>query len=99
MTGGPPPGSPKRAAAPGLCVDSQFDLAVLFERGQGVTQNRIAALKWYLIAAARGDGASQSRAAQLQAEMPQNEVANASAAAAAYTPAPHDLPANTIYAP
>lgn len=82
-----------RAAAQGY-VDSQFDLAVLFERGQGVAQNRIAALKWYLIAAAHGDSPAASRAQQLRGQMPGNEIARASSAAAAYKPQPHDQLAN-----
>ena len=43
-----------KAAALGLS-DSQFNLAVLYERGDGVPQSLLDAYKWYSIAAAAGD--------------------------------------------
>lgn len=87
-----------RAANQGY-VDSQFDLAVLFERGQGVTQNRVAALKWYQIAARGGDGPSKSRAEQLRAEMPPEEIARAQQLVAAWKPQPRDPAANAVLSP
>jgi TPR repeat protein len=55
-----------RAAARGY-VDSAFDLAVLYEKGQGVPQDARQALRWYRAAAAAGD-AQAARRAKLLAE-------------------------------
>jgi TPR repeat protein len=82
-----------KAAALGY-RDSQFDLAVLYERGSGVTQRGAEALKWYLIAAAGGDAPSASRAAILKDQIPAADVRKAMAEAAAFVPGPASRAAN-----
>jgi localization factor PodJL len=57
-----------KAAALGLS-DSQFNLAVLYERGDGVPQSLLDAYKWYSIAAAAGDSESKQRVGVLQGQL------------------------------
>ena len=60
----------KRAAELGL-VDSQFNVAKLYETGdQGIQPDLTEAYKWYLIAARAGDGDAQSAVERLRASMP-----------------------------
>ena len=58
-----------RAASAGY-VDSAFDLAVLYEKGQGVAQDARAALRWYRTAAAAGDAQAAARAKLLAEQVP-----------------------------
>ena len=60
----------KRAAELGL-VDSQFNVAKLYETGdQGIQPDLTEAYKWYLIAARAGDGDAQSAIERLRATAP-----------------------------
>ncbi|MEY4556500.1 MAG: hypothetical protein RL093_1619 [Pseudomonadota bacterium] len=60
----------RRAAELGL-VDSQFNVAKLYETGdQGIRPDLTEAYKWYLIAARAGDGDAQSAVERLRASMP-----------------------------
>ncbi len=60
----------KRAAELGL-VDSQFNVAKLYETGdQGIRPNLTEAYKWYLIAARAGDTDAQSAVERLRASVP-----------------------------
>jgi len=60
----------KRAAEAGL-VDSQFNVAKLFETGDvGIAADLAEAYKWYLIAARAGDGDAQSAVERLRATVP-----------------------------
>ena len=52
----------RRAAELGL-LDSQFNLAALYEHGDGVSRNAAEAYKWYLIAGRAGDAESPRRGA------------------------------------
>ena len=59
------PARPSGSAAPpsSACVDSQFNLAAIYEHGDGVSQNPAEAYKWYLIAGRAGDAESRGRGA------------------------------------
>ncbi len=60
----------KRAAEAGL-VDSQFNVAKLYETGDvGIQPDTAEAYKWYLIAARAGDGDAQSAVERLRDTMP-----------------------------
>lgn len=60
----------RRAAELGL-VDSQFNVAKLYETGdQGIQPDLTEAYKWYLIAARAGDGDAQSAVERLRATVP-----------------------------
>ena len=60
----------KRAAELGL-VDSQFNVAKLYETGdEGIRPDLTEAYKWYLIAARAGDGDAQSAIERLRATVP-----------------------------
>ncbi len=65
---------------------SAFDLAVLYERGTGVTQDLKQALKWYGIAAKAGDAPSKSRADFLRGQMKAPDIKMADAAATNFAP-------------
>jgi len=83
----------QRAAELGF-VDSQFNLAVLYERGAGVPQSLSGAYQWYAIAAAQGDKEAALRVAALAKELKPADLAAARAAAASFKPAPLDEAAN-----
>jgi len=60
-----------RAAEGGL-VDSQFNVAKLYETGdEGIAPNPAEAFKWYLIAARAGDGEAQAAVDRLKAVVPE----------------------------
>ena len=60
----------KRAAELGL-VDSQFNVAKLYETGdEGIRPDLAEAYKWYLIAARAGDGDAQSAIERLRTSVP-----------------------------
>ena len=60
----------KRAAELGL-VDSQFNVAKLYETGdQGIEADLTEAYKWYLIAARAGDTDARAAVERLRASLP-----------------------------
>lgn len=76
-----------RAAALGL-ADSQFNLAVLYERGDGVPQSLADAYKWYSVAAAGGDAESKARMGVLQTQLNVADQAGASRSAMSFRASP-----------
>jgi localization factor PodJL len=58
----------RKAAERGL-KDSQFNLAVLLERGLGVARNPENAVFWYSLAAVQGDEEAAAKAKALEADM------------------------------
>ena len=67
----------KRAAELGL-VDSQFNVAKLYETGdQGIEADLTEAFKWYLIAARAGDTDARSAVERLRASLPAEAQAQA----------------------
>jgi len=74
----------RKAAESGL-VDSQFNVAKLYETGdEGIQPDLSEAYKWYLIAARAGDGDAQAAVERLRAAMPASERGSARAAADAF---------------
>ncbi len=74
----------RKAAESGL-VDSQFNVAKLYESGDADIQaNLPEAYKWYLIAARAGDGDAQAAVERLRAGLPASERGAARAAADAF---------------
>ncbi|MBX9460792.1 MAG: SEL1-like repeat protein [Brevundimonas sp.] len=74
----------RRAAEAGL-VDSQFNVAKLYETGEeGLQPDLPEAYKWYLIAARAGDGDAQSAVERLRTGLPAAERGAARAAADAF---------------
>ena len=59
----------RRAAERGM-LDSQYNLAQLYETGLGVTANSAEAYRWYLIAAQTGDQDALKKVATLKAQVP-----------------------------
>ena len=75
----------RKAANLGL-VDSQYNLARLYEGGFGVPQSQADALSWYLIAARSGDAESRAAADRLKAQMPAATARAAEGVADAFRP-------------
>ena len=73
------------AAAHGL-KDSQFNLAVLLERGLGTEANKADAWFWYSICAQQDDQDAKARAAQLAKQLTQSELLAAKTRLAAWKP-------------
>lgn len=78
-------------------VDSQFNLGVLFESGQGVSREPDLAFYWYGVAAGQGDKTAAARVAILREELPTNRVADTDKRVAAFKPRQIDPLANGIF--
>ncbi len=77
-----------KAAELGL-VDSQFNIAKLYETGEGgVRTDPIAAFKWYLIASRAGDGDAQAAVDRLRATLSTTDRGKARADADRFTVEP-----------
>ena len=86
----------EKAAERGV-VDSQFNLGVLFESGQGLPQNVNDAFVWYSIAAAQGDQFAKTRVEVLSSTLDQTDLVSAAARAKKFAPVKIDEPANGIF--
>ena len=78
-------------------VDSQFNLGVLFESGQGVSRDPDLAFYWYGVAAGQGDKTASARVAILRSELPTDRVADTDKRVAAFKPRQIDPLANGIF--
>jgi localization factor PodJL len=76
-----------KAAALGL-ADSQFNLAVLYERGEGLPQSLSDAYKWYAIAALSGDGEAKARMGVLDTQLQESDRSSANRSAASFHASP-----------
>lgn len=77
-----------RAAEAGV-VDSQFNLAQLYETGEGGVQtDTVAAFKWYLIASRAGDSAAQDAVERLRTSLSVEDRGKARADADRFTVEP-----------
>ena len=86
----------EKAAERGV-VDSQFNLGVLFESGQGLPQNLTDAFVWYSIAAKQGDQLAAQRIEVLSTQIDGTFKATASRRIANFKPALIDKKANGIF--
>jgi len=86
----------EKAAQRGV-VDSQFNLGVLYESGQGVSQRVETAFYWYGVAANQGDQTAQARLTILRGQLPVDVVSSADAKIAAFKPRKIDPAANGIF--
>ena len=75
----------RRAAELGL-LDSQFNLAAIYEHGDGVSANPAEAYKWYLIASRAGDAESRTGALRVRAGLSADARSVAERAAAEFHP-------------
>jgi localization factor PodJL len=75
----------RKAADLGL-VDSQFNLAQLYEGGYGVSKNPAEAYKWFVIAGRAGDATARSRATALRAQLTAEAQQTADRSAQAFRP-------------
>ena len=72
------------AAMSGL-TDSQFNLAVLYERGLGLQQNNQKAYFWYEVASLAGDKEATRQAERLKRQLPDAETRAAAEQAGLFT--------------
>ncbi len=86
----------EKAAERGV-VDSQFNLGVLFESGQGVPRNVIDAYVWYSIASNQGDQFAKERQTILKGQISAEEIAQAESRVARFTPTKIDEAANGVF--
>ena len=86
----------EKAAQRGV-VDSQFNLGVLFESGQGLPKNVTDAFVWYSIAAAQGDQFAKKRVEVLSTTLAASELEAAQLRVASFKPVKVDDKANGIF--
>ena len=86
----------EKAAERGV-VDSQFNLGVLFESGQGLPKNLTDAFVWYSIAATQGDQFAKQRVAVLTDSMDKGDLATAAERIGKFAPVKIDEAANGIF--
>ena len=86
----------EKAAERGV-VDSQFNLGVLFESGQGLPKNLTDAYVWYAIAAQQGDQFAKQRIDILSDTLPAEDLASAEARIKKFQPVKIDETANGIF--
>ena len=86
----------EKAAERGV-VDSQFNLGVLFESGQGMPKNVTDAFVWYSIAASQGDQFAKTRVEVLKETLDQNDLVAAASRTAKFKPVKIDETANGIF--
>ncbi len=84
----------ERAAALGY-GDLQFNLAVLYERGEGVKQSLVEAFVWYSIAAQNDDLEAAERVEALQTQLTPAQIIVAERAIRLFKPEPADDTAET----
>jgi len=85
-----------KAAERGV-VDSQFNLAILFENGQGVKPSLPDAYFWYSIAGAQGDQTAAARIASIEPQMSAADIDAAKARVASFTPVKINAAANGVF--
>ena len=86
----------EKAAQRGV-VDSQFNLGVLFESGQGLPQDMESALVWYSIGGAQGDQMAAGRVGVLRKTLSEDQLARADKRIASFKPSRIDQEANGIF--
>lgn len=86
----------EKAAERGV-VDSQFNLGVLFESGQGLPKNVTDAFVWYSIAAGQGDQFAKTRVEVLKTTLDKTDLVTAAARAEKFKPVKIDDAANGIF--
>lgn len=86
----------EKAAQRGV-VDSQYNLGVLFESGQGLPKDFTQAYVWYGIAANQGDQYAQKQLETLKGNMAVGDVAKAEKRVKGFKPVAIDEPANGIF--
>jgi len=86
----------EKAAERGV-VDSQFNLGVLFESGQGLPKSMTDAFVWYSIAATQGDQFAKQRIGVLSSTMSSEDLAAAQDRITNFKPVKIDESANGIF--
>jgi localization factor PodJL len=85
----------RKAADHGL-KDSQYNMAILCERGLGVAQNQEEAYFWYSLAAKQNDTDAAAKAQALEAALIPDALAKAKEKLAAWQATPPDRASNTV---
>jgi localization factor PodJL len=84
------------AAAERGLRDSQFNLAILHERGMGTKKDKAEAVFWYRLAALQGDADAGLRADTLAKSLQPGELSRIEARLAAWAPKPGDDSVNVV---
>lgn len=79
--------------------DSQFNLAILYARGNGVKQDLEESYKWFSIAARDGDGDAAQKRDEVANAMKPEQLSSAKAKAELWQPQPLDEKANSADLP
>ena len=79
--------------------DSQYNLAVLLARGLGAPQNLVQSYQWFAVAAAAGDADAQKKRDEVGQKLSANDLAVATALAAAFQPKVPDPAAVEVMPP
>ncbi len=85
-----------KAAERGV-LDSQYNLAVLYQQGLGVPKSLVDAYVWFSIAGAQGDTDAAERGKTLAPELSREEMQQANTRIQAFTPKRINEPANGIF--
>ncbi|MES1200805.1 MAG: hypothetical protein ABUS57_05090 [Pseudomonadota bacterium] len=88
----------RQAAELGV-TDSQYNLGVLYQQGRGIGASPSEALFWFLVAARQGDADATARAAQLESQLPAQQVAQAHGRAESFRARAVSGPANGEFGP
>lgn len=88
----------EKAAEFGM-TDAQFNIATLYEQGNGVPSDAAEAYVWYTIAGNQGDQESAAKAAQMREDLSGDILERADAKIASFVPAQINAQANGIFPP
>ena len=78
-------------------LDSQFNLAVLYQGGSGVQLSLKEAYVWYAIAGAQGDKIATQRSEAVARELSEDDLAKAKSRVKAFAPKPVNNIANGVF--
>ena len=78
-------------------LDSQFNLAVLYQGGSGVPLSLKEAYVWYAIAGAQGDKIATQRSAAVARELSEDDLVKAKSRVKAFAPKPVNNIANGVF--
>ena len=78
-------------------LDSQFNLAVLYQGGSGVPLSLEEAYVWYAIAGAQGDKMATQRSEAVARELSEDDLAKAKSRVKAFAPKPVNNTANGVF--
>ncbi len=67
-------------------IDAQYSVAMMYQKGQGVTEDKVKAHMWYDLAARKGDKDAAADRDSMESGMTPQQVSDSKAAAASWQP-------------